>query len=59
MEGPKQPNEGKQSSLDDTTNTPYEAPAVIYEGLITTRAGTPTGSTGSDNAVDPADLFGN
>ena len=39
----------------------YEAPAIIYEGIITTRAGTPTGggSTGSEESgVDPADLFG-
>lgn len=34
----------------------YEAPAIIYEGTITTRAGTPTGS--GDSGVDPADLFG-
>jgi hypothetical protein len=40
----------------------YEAPAIIYEGTITTRAGTPPGETNdsksSDSAVDPADLFG-
>lgn len=37
----------------------YEAPAIIYEGKITTRAGTPT--TGGNNLspnIDPADLFG-
>lgn len=35
----------------------YKAPAVIYEGTITTRAGSPAGK--GENAVDPADLFGN
>ena len=40
----------------------YEAPAIIYEGVISTRAGTgdPLGDgSGSDDSVDPADLFGN
>ncbi len=38
----------------------YEAPAVIYEGLITTRAGTViSGPVNGDPSVDPADLFGN
>lgn len=36
---------------------PYEAPTIIYEGQITTRAGTPEGS--NQGGVDPADLFGN
>jgi hypothetical protein len=35
----------------------YETPTVIYEGTITTRAGTPLGG-GDENVVDPADLFG-
>lgn len=35
----------------------YEAPLVIYEGTITTRAGSPLGG-GGDKGVDPADLFG-
>jgi len=37
----------------------YETPAVIYDGLISTRAGSPLGSkTGSGaDGVDPADLF--
>ncbi|MCA9873231.1 MAG: hypothetical protein KC441_06240 [Anaerolineales bacterium] len=60
MENSQQPSKGLQSSPNKTNIKPYEAPAVIYEGLITTRAGTPTGSgASSDNAVDPADLFGN
>ncbi|MBE2220546.1 MAG: hypothetical protein IAF02_03345 [Anaerolineae bacterium] len=39
----------------------YKAPAIIYEGIITTRAGSgPTGDpAGSgESGVDPADLFG-
>lgn len=41
---------------------PYEVPAIIYEGLISTRAGTslPGSSTNSSasKAADPADIFG-
>ncbi len=38
----------------------YEAPAVIYETLITTRAGSPLSVDQQDpSGVDPADLFGN
>ena len=56
----QQPNEVLKKRPDKTGDTlPYESPAIIYEGLITTRAGTPTGGAESDNAVDPADLFGN
>lgn len=36
----------------------YEAPAVIYEGVISTRAGSPVAAPDS-NGVDPADLFNN
>jgi hypothetical protein len=39
---------------------PYEKPAIIYESVITTRAG--SGITGAPEdeggAADPADLFG-
>jgi hypothetical protein len=35
---------------------PYEAPSIIYEGQITTRAGT---EESSQPGVNPADLFGN
>ena len=38
---------------------PYEAPAIIYNGVITTRAGSPTGGDGDGaDGIDPADLFG-
>ncbi len=45
------------------TPTKYEQPAIIYDGSITTRAGSPLGNgdgSGSNNGadgVDPADLF--
>ena len=34
----------------------YEAPAIIYEGEITTRAGSPFSAPGADVTVE--DLFG-
>ncbi len=41
---------------------PYEAPAIIYEGLITTRAGSvnpePPGGGGDSGGGDPANTFG-
>ena len=37
----------------------YEAPAIVYEGFITTRAGSPINRGSSDPSADPADLFGN
>ncbi|MFQ5419488.1 MAG: hypothetical protein ACE5EY_03890 [Anaerolineae bacterium] len=37
----------------------YEAPAIIYEGVISTRAGSPTVFAPKGDAVDPADLFNN
>lgn len=49
---PTPPNRKKQ-------RVAYTAPAVIYEGIITTRAGTVIGSDPNDANVDPADLFGN
>lgn len=45
----------------DTINkcVSYETPAVIYEGFISTRAGSPLGKPSNNPAgVDPADLFG-
>ncbi len=40
---------------------PYESPAIIYEGLITTRAGTPESAPAKDAAADTgsdaADIF--
>jgi hypothetical protein len=56
-------NPGKSRNKEGSgEKKPYERPAIIFEGIITTRAGSPfdplTGG-GDDNAVDPADLFGN
>lgn len=34
----------------------YTSPEIIYEGKITTRAGSPSGSPADE--VDPANLFG-
>jgi hypothetical protein len=36
----------------------YETPAIIHEGTISTRAGSPFGNPGDDPGIDPADLFG-
>ena len=54
----QQPEKGVPTMLDTTDHPLYEVPAVIYEGVITTRAGSPTGSADDSRAVDPADLFG-
>jgi len=48
--------------LESTVKLPikiYETPAIIYDGMISTRAGSPLGGEPSNNAdgVDPADLF--
>jgi len=41
-----------------TKREPYEAPAIIYEGLITTRSGSPIGSPNNNSdGVDPANIF--
>jgi hypothetical protein len=41
---------------ENTERLPYEAPVIIYEGELTTRAGSPPTGVGLD--VDPAKLFG-
>lgn len=38
---------------------PYQPPAIIYEGKLSTRAGTPEEPTGNLPGIDPADIFGN
>lgn len=46
--------------MDNENEQPqeYEAPAIIYEGKITTRAGSGGGCKGKPcDPVDPADLF--
>jgi hypothetical protein len=41
---------------------PYATPEIIYEGIVSTRAGSTTdpgpGIQGGTDAADPADLFG-
>lgn len=56
--------QSRQSSAS-IKRAPYEAPAIIYEGLITTRAGSvlPAGKESSDGgggggSADPAQSFG-
>ncbi len=38
---------------------PYEAPAIIYEGQITTRSGSPDTTSGGSSQpnMDPANIF--
>jgi hypothetical protein len=48
----------QEKKSDD--RTPYEPPAIIYKGKISTRAGSPVfAPDGDTTVVDPADLFGN
>ena len=35
----------------------YEAPAIIFEGTISTRAGSPLGNPAGVDDIEPADLF--
>ncbi len=49
-----QHNEAKS----DKEKANYEAPAIVYESVISTRAGTPFFAPPEGNDVDPADLFG-
>ncbi len=35
----------------------YEAPAIIYEGVVSTRAGSPLGNPAGVDDIDPSDLF--
>ncbi len=49
------------SQRHENQRAPYETPAVIYEGLISTRAGSSimggAGNDASNAAVDTSDLF--
>ena len=46
----KQPKESKRLA--------YEAPCIIYESKVTTRAGSPLSNPSSVDDIDPSDLFG-
>lgn len=50
--------ESQQPSVNDDNQRAYEVPAIIYEGTITTRAGSPEGGGDGESSIDPADLFG-
>lgn len=43
---------------DSSDRLPYEAPSIIYEGELTTRAGTPVEPITGDSGMDPSKLFG-
>ncbi len=47
----------EQPAQQDNQHRVYSAPAIIYEGKISTRAGSPIPNDVPDG-VDPADLFG-
>jgi hypothetical protein len=51
--------QSQQPTVNNENQCTYEVPAIIYEGTITTRAGSPTGGGDGGAGVDPADLFGN
>lgn len=36
----------------------YEPPQIIYEGQVSTRAGSPLSNPSGVDDIDPADLFG-
>lgn len=50
----------KEKTKKKERRAPYQRPAIIYEGTITTRAGSPIGGSPGvdDGGADPADLFG-
>ena len=53
----------KQKPVDnkkEDKRLPYQKPAIIHHGVITTRAGSTTGLIGDPekSGVDPSDLFG-
>lgn len=43
---------------DQNEKRPYAAPQIIYEGQISTRAGSPLSNPSGVNDIDPSDLFG-
>jgi hypothetical protein len=56
MKTTKQPKQKEQETPKE--RLVYEAPAVIHESLISTRAGSPFGNPNDNDTIDPADLFG-
>lgn len=47
-----------KSPQDSADRLPYEAPSIIYEGELTTRAGTDPQPITGNYDVDPSKLFG-
>jgi hypothetical protein len=48
----------KPPTKKEKDRAPYEPPAIIYEGVITTRAATGIDPQKKpDNPIDPADIF--
>jgi hypothetical protein len=51
-------NKPTRKKMKRVERAPYESPAIIYEGLITTRAASRTSpDRGPDGSIDPADIF--
>jgi hypothetical protein len=48
----------KEKQSNDLQPPAYEAPRIIYESEITTRAGSPLSNPSGVDDIDPADLFG-
>jgi hypothetical protein len=49
----------KDKQTNESNQKAYEAPQIIYENEITTRAGSPLGNPNGADGIDPADLFDN
>jgi hypothetical protein len=58
--GIAQNSKQKPINSKEDKRLPYQKPAIIYHGVVTTRAGSPTGVIGDPekSGVDPSDLFG-
>jgi hypothetical protein len=57
MDKKKSPPSAKKKT--GAEREPYEKPKIIYEGQITTAAGSPTGESPSSSGADPANVFQN
>lgn len=47
----------ESESPQEQEKTIYEAPAIIFEGVVSTRAGSPLGNPAGVDDIDPGDLF--
>ncbi len=47
----------ENESLQKQEQAAYEAPGIIFEGVINTRAGSPLSNPAGVDDIDPADLF--